>query len=87
MEGQTDTDFFRVTAWDQTADICGKYLQKGKKVAVVGAVSVHAYTTKTGEAGASLEVVANEVEFLSGKSESVDQQTGMQKVEVEDCPY
>ena len=86
-EGQPDADYFRVTAWDQMGENCGKYLTKGKKVAVVGAVSVHVFTTQKGEPGASLEVIASEVEFLSPRAESVDPQTGMQKIEVEGLPY
>ena len=86
-EGRDETDFFRVSAWDAMGENCAKYLTKGKKVAVVGAVSVHSYTNAKGEPGANLEVMASEVEFLTPKSESVDQQTGMQKVEPEDMPY
>ena len=41
QNGQPEADFFRVTAWRQLADICSKYLAKGRKVCVVGAVSVH----------------------------------------------
>lgn len=88
IEGQPETDYFRVSAWDALADNCAKYLVKGKKVAVVGAVSVHVFTKQNGEAGASLEVVANEVEFLSPKTDSVDPQSGMTKVDhVEGLPY
>ena len=78
-------DFFRVTAWRGLADICGKYLAKGRKVAVVGSVSLHTYQSN-GETKASLEVNADDVEFLSPKE--TDQQTGMQKVEPgEDFPF
>lgn len=86
-QNQPEADFFRVTAWDALGENCGKYLQKGKKVAVVGSVSVHAYTDAKGNPAASLEVIANEVEFLSPRDESIDRQSGMQKVEVEGLPY
>ena len=86
-ENQPDADFFRVSAWDAMGENCAKYLTKGKKVSVTGAVSVHVYSTQKGEPGASLEVLANEVEFLSPKSDSIDPQSGMQKVEVEGLPY
>lgn len=86
-EGQPEADFFRVSAWDALGENCGKYLVKGKKVAVVGSVSVHAFTGQDGKAGASLEVVASEVEFLSPRSEDIDPQSGYQKVSVEGLPY
>ena len=67
---QNETDYFRVTAWRGLADICGQYVKKGSKVCVVGPVSVSTYTNNTGETKASLEVTADDVEFLSSKGES-----------------
>ena len=68
IEGKPDADFFRVSAWNNLAENCQKFLTTGKKVCVVGEVSVHTYQKQNGEAGASLEVTAKEVEFLSQKS-------------------
>ena len=51
IEGQPEADYFRVSAWDALGENCAKYLVKGKKVAVVGAVSVHVYTKQDGTAG------------------------------------
>ena len=62
---ETETDYFRVTAWRQLAEICSKFLQKGKKVAVVGQVSVSTFTGSDGTTRASLDVTAEDVEFLS----------------------
>ena len=88
---QPDADFFRVTTWDNLAKLCGQYLSKGRKVAVIGPVSLHTYTTQDGRNGASLEVTANEVEFLSPKGESqgeqVDPQTGYTRVDPDGLPY
>lgn len=71
-EGQQDqADFFRVTTWDKLAEIC-KPLTKGKKVAVVGAVSVSTYQAQDGSTRASLDVMANEVEFLSPKEQKTE---------------
>lgn len=87
VEGQPDADFFRVSAWDALGENCCKYLVKGKKVAVIGSVSVHAYTGQDGKPGASLEVIANEVEFLSSRNDDTDPQSGFQKVQPEGLPY
>lgn len=62
-------DFFRVSAWNQLGENCQRFLAKGRKVAVVGSVSVNAYTTQNGENRASLEVFAQDVEFLSPNTE------------------
>jgi len=70
-EGQPEADFFRVSAWGKLGENCQKYLVKGKKVVVVGAVSVHAFTNRDNQPSATLEVFAEDVEFLSpvGQSE------------------
>ena len=68
---QPDADFFRVSAWDKRGEVCQKYLAKGRKVAVTGAVSARAYEAKDGSgARASLEVMADDVEFLSTKTDA-----------------
>lgn len=86
IEGQPEADFFRVSAWNQLGENCGKYLAKGRKVAVVGPVSVRSYETQNGKHGASLELMAQEVEFLSARND-VDRQSGMTKVEPADNPF
>ena len=88
-----EADYFRVSAWEQRGEVCAKYLSKGKKVCVIGTVAARAYTTSKGEVAASLEVTAEEVEFLSPRSEGqaqseppkqVDQQTGYEQVALEE---
>ena len=69
QEGQPDADFFRVTAWRQLGENCAKYLEKGKKVCVVGPVSVSTYKAQDGSTRASMEVTADDVEFLTPKGE------------------
>jgi single-strand DNA-binding protein len=68
-----ETDYFRVTTWRELAESCGKFLNKGRKVCVVGSVSVSTYQTQTGETRANMDVTAQEVEFLSPANK--DQQT------------
>ena len=65
--GNAIADYFRVSAWNETGKNCKKFLEKGKKVCVVGSVSASAYTNSKGEAAANLEVLANDVEFLTPK--------------------
>ena len=86
----TDATYFRITAWRQLAENCSRFLEKGKKVAVLGSVSLSTYTKKDGTGGASLEVNADQVEFLSPKSENseqTDKQSGMVVVNQDDLPF
>ncbi|MCR5808768.1 MAG: single-stranded DNA-binding protein [Clostridiales bacterium] len=68
------TDFFRVAAWRQLGENCARFLTKGKKVCVVGEVSARAFEGKDGTLRASLEVTADEVEFLSPRESGGYQQ-------------
>lgn len=67
--GQQEADFFRVSAWRQLGENCQRFLAKGRKVAVVGSVSVNTYQASDGSTRAQLEVTADDVEFLSSRSE------------------
>ena len=80
--GQPEADFFRVTTWRQTAEHCAKYLSKGRKVAVSGDISLNQYKDANGLPRYSLEVQADEVEFLTPRSDADD--TGLEYNPVND---
>ena len=62
-------DFFNVNAWRGLGENCARYLAKGRKVAVTGRVSLRIWE-KEDKHGASLEVLAEDVEFLSSRTDS-----------------
>ena len=66
-DGDRQTDFFRINAWRQLGENCGRYLSKGKKVAVIGELQARQYEAKDGSTRMSLDVAADEVEFLTPK--------------------
>ena len=86
-------DFFRVSAWNKTGETCQKYLAKGRKVAVTGPVSVSTYTGQDGKTYANLEVMAQDVEFLTPKGEqpapapAAPANNGYQEVTDDDMPF
>lgn len=98
---QPDADFFRVSAWNQLGENCQRYLAKGRKVAVVGRVSVSTYQGNDGTTRASLDVMADDVEFLSSRQDDAGytpapaaapkaapvMDTGFQEVDDEDLPF
>ena len=68
QKGETDADFFSVTAWRNLAEACGKYLHKGDKVVVEGSVSASIYTSRDGEARPSMDVSATDIDFILPKT-------------------
>ena len=63
--GQREVDFFNIVAWRETADLCGRFLAKGRKVGVVGTIQNRSYDAQDGTKRNVTEIVADEVEFLS----------------------
>ena len=70
--GHPEADFFRIAAWRQLGENCNRYLGKGKKVCVIGSVTSRAYLAKDGTPRANMEVNAQEVEFLSPRTQATD---------------
>lgn len=68
-KGNKVTDFFRVQAWRQLGEVCSKYVKKGMKVAVIGELQPRLYEAKDGTARMSLDVCADDVEFMSRADE------------------
>ena len=64
---EPQTDFFRINAWNGLGDVCARCLTKGKKVAFIGELQARIYEDKQGKTRLSLDVLADEVEFLSPK--------------------
>lgn len=94
---QGNPTYFRVSAWEKQGENCQRYLSKGKKVSVIGPVSARAYTDRNGKANVSIEVAANEIEFLSPRDneaayqqrerQAIQQEPQMQPVETEELPF
>jgi len=63
----TDTQWHNVVAWNKTAEIVEKYLEKGNEVAIEGKLTSRSYETKEGEKRYITEVVCNELLMLGKK--------------------
>lgn len=71
------TDYFRVTAWDNIAANCLKFLAKGSKVTVVGELQNNT-SEKDGIRRIFTEVRVEEVEFLSFKTQDGSNESNRQ---------
>ena len=49
--------------------VCGKYLAKGRKVAVVGELQTRTYDAKDGTKRYVTEIIADDVEFLTPRNQ------------------
>lgn len=73
--GQQETDFLNVIAWRQLAELCNKYLVKGRKVAVTGSIQTRTYEAKDGSKRSTFDIVADEVEFLTPQNQQSSTQS------------
>lgn len=66
-DGEQQTDFFNVTAWRGLGENVARYCKKGSKVCVVGRIELRQYESRDGVKKLAVDVVAEEVEFLTPK--------------------
>ncbi len=96
-EWKDDTCFVDITVWGKQAESCTEYLHKGSSVFVEGRLNFRSWETEQGQKRNKLEVVANNVQFLSkpekkiGTDENKDDVNGSAQsvppAEEEDVPF
>lgn len=69
QQGVREADFLQIVCWRQTAELCARYLSKGRKVAVEGSIQTRSYDAQDGTKRYVTEIVAENVEFLSSREE------------------
>jgi single-strand DNA-binding protein len=76
-----ETTWFRVTVWGKQAETCNQFLHKGSKVLIEGRLTPDPETggprvwESNGKHGASYEVTASTVRFLSGREDGEEGET------------
>ena len=101
QNGQDSAQFFRISAWRQLGENCQRYLAKGRKVYVSGPLTARTYQANDGTTRVSLEVQADDVEFLSSRNDDqaggyvpapsapapMAQSSGFTAVETDELPF
>lgn len=72
-EGQEQTEWHRVTAWNADAENCAKFLSKGRAVYIQGRLATRTYE-KDGHRHKSTEIMAERVVFLGGPDKPANRQ-------------
>jgi single-strand DNA-binding protein len=76
-EGQkvNETTWHNIVAWNGLADIAGKYLKKGRQVAVEGRIVYRTYEDKKGVTKYITEIVLNDLILLrNGKDQGKEEE-------------
>ena len=69
-EYKENTEWHRVVFFGKLAEICGQYLQKGKKIYVDGRIRTNKWQDKEGNERYTTEIIGSEMKMLSGKDDS-----------------
>ena len=89
--GQREADFINIVAWDKTGENVGKYMSKGRLIAVEGRIQTRNYDNNEGKKVYVTEVVASNVQFLESKNATTNNNgnsfNSMPEPPVEKSPY
>lgn len=66
---ERETDFFRVTAWQSTADFIARYFHKGDAICITGRIQNRSWTDQSGQKHYITEIVAEEANFVENKKD------------------
>ncbi|MHC1776821.1 MAG: single-stranded DNA-binding protein [Lentimicrobium sp.] len=61
------TQWHQLVVWGKLAEICGKYLQKGREVAVEGRIAYRSFTDGEGNSRLITEITVNDLLMISGR--------------------
>jgi single-strand DNA-binding protein len=61
---QERTEWHRIVVWGKLAELCSKYLSKGRKAYIEGKLQTRAWDDKEGQKRYTTEIIANTVQFL-----------------------
>ena len=68
--GEKETDFINIVAWNNTAEFITKYFTKGKQIVLKGSLRVRKYQTDNGDNRTVTEVLAEKVYFCGDKEKA-----------------
>ena len=83
-EKKEKTEWHKITAYRKLGEICGEYLKKGSQCYVEGKLQTRKYE-KDGVTRYTTEIIADQVQFLGGKSEG--QQNAPRQQMEDDIPF
>ena len=67
--GERESDFFNCIAYNKTAELISKYVNKGDQVGIEGRLQTRNYTTTEGKKVYVTEIIVENIEFLQAKKQ------------------
>lgn len=67
---EPQTDFFKVTAYRQTAEFVTKFFRKASSICIMGSIQTRSWVDQQGMKRFATEIVADEAYFVDAKTEA-----------------
>src|SRR3954454_11615326 len=74
-EKKEESDFHRIVAWNKLAELCGKFLVKGRKIYIEGRLQSRSWTGQDGTQKTTVEVVIDDMVLLDNKTQNATADT------------
>lgn len=85
-DAHEETQWHRIIAWGKLAEICEKYLKKGKQVYIEGELQTREWKDKEGVTKYTTEIVASNLQMLGNKDGGGEQPPHPAETAEEDGP-
>ncbi len=69
---QEHTEWHNIVAWNKLADLCKRYLSKGRQVYIEGRLRTREWTDRDGNKRRTTEVIATQMVLLGSRQQSAD---------------
>jgi len=83
-QGEEESDFFPVTAWEKTGEFCNSYFRKGQQVVLIGRVQNRSWNDEQSNKHSITEIIAEEAYFADAKRDSASNLVAEQKFDEAD---
>jgi single-strand DNA-binding protein len=70
-EKHEEPEYHRLVAWDKLAEVCHRYLKKGRKIYAEGRLQSRSYTGEDGIEKHAIEIVLERMEMLDSMPQDV----------------
>ena len=86
-ERKEETTFMRITVWGKQGENCAQYLSKGRSAFVEGRLQSRSWETEDGQKRSAVDVVADSVQFIGGRTGSDKPADGGASIAEDDIPF
>ena len=69
-QGEKEADFLPCVVWGKLADVCEKYVIKGKQIAIAGRIQTRNYEDKDGQRRYITEVIVSDLQLLGSRQDA-----------------